>query len=173
MKKIMLLAAVFVLMFQVSAFAETKIAVFSMQAVMVKCDYGKAVAAKLKAKFAPMERDLKKDAEAIKKLESELKNQDLALRLDAKQDKQREFRRLTRDYQDSVMAYRQKRQAEQQKLGKPIVERIVKVMTEYSTAKGYTVVLEMGSSGVSYVAEGVDISDELIAELNKMKKAGK
>ncbi len=90
---------------------------------MLQCDYGKAVAAKLKAKFTPMEKDLKKDGEAIKKLEAELKNQDLALKLEAKQDKQREFRRLARDYQDSVAAYRQKRQMEQQKLGQPIVEK--------------------------------------------------
>ncbi|WP_319467133.1 OmpH family outer membrane protein [uncultured Pseudodesulfovibrio sp.] len=173
MKKVMFLAIAFVLVFQVSAFAESKIGVFNMQAVMLQCDYGKAVAAKLKAKFTPMEKDLKKDGEAIKKLEAELKNQDLALKLEAKQDKQREFRRLARDYQDSVAAYRQKRQMEQQKLGQPIVEKIVKVMSEYGKANGYTVIFEMAASGVSYVGDGIDITKPLIAELNKLKKAGK
>ncbi|MBU4244798.1 MAG: OmpH family outer membrane protein, partial [Proteobacteria bacterium] len=140
---------------------------------MVNCDYGKAVAAKLKAQFEPMEKNLEKEAQEIQKLEESLRNQDLALKLDAKQDKQREFRRITRDYQDSVAAYRQKRQVTQQELGQPVIEKIVKVMAEYAKVNKYTVIFELGSSGVSYVAEGIDITDNLVEELNKLKKAGK
>jgi outer membrane protein len=173
MKKVLFLTVCFVFLLQSMAFAETKIGVFSMQAVMVNCDYGKAVAAKLKAQFEPMEKSLEKDGLEIKKLEDELKNQDMALKLEAKQDKQREFRRMTRDYQDSVVAYRQKRQSTQQELGQPIVEKIIKVMSEYAKVNKYTMILELGSSGVSYVADGIDITDNLVQELNKLKKAGK
>ena len=173
MKRILFFTIAFVLMFQVGAYAENKIGVFSMPVVMNKCDYGKAVTAQLKAKFEPMEKELQRDAESIKKLESELKNQDLALKLEAKQDKQREFRRLARDYQDSVAAYRQKRQMEQQKLGQPVVEKIIQVMTEYGKENKFTIIFEMSASGVSYVADGVDITDNLIEALNKAKKAGK
>jgi len=173
MKRILLLTVCFVFLFQVAAFAEAKIGVFSMQKVMLECDYGKAVTAKLKSKFEPIELDLQKEGKAIQKLEAELKNQDLALKLEAKQDKQREYRRKTRDYQDSVVAYRQKRQAEQQKLGQPIAQKVAKVVSEYSKANKYTIIFEAQSTGVAYIAEGVDISDALISELNKMKKAGK
>jgi len=173
MKRIVLFAIAFVFLLQASAFAEAKIGVFSMRGVMTESDYGKAVAAQLKTKFEPMEKELQREAESIKKLEDELKNQDLALKLDAKQDKQREFRRKARDYQDSVAAYRQKRQAEEQRLGQPLVEKVVKVMTEYSKKNKFSLVLEMGTGGVSYVGEGVDITQNLIDELNAMKKAGK
>ncbi len=173
MKKVLFLAVLCVFLFQSVAFAETKVGVFSMQTVMVNCDYGKAVAAKLKAQFEPIEKSLQKDALEIQKLEEELKNQDLALKLEAKQDKLRDFRRMTRDYQDSVVAYRQKRQATQQELGQPIVEKIIKVMTEYAKVNKYTVILELGTSGVSYVADGIDITDNLVDEVNKLKKAGK
>lgn len=173
MKRIVFLTVAFVLLFQAAAYAESKIGVFNMPVVMNKCDYGKAVTAKLKAKFEPMEKDLQRDAEAIKKLESELKNQDLALKLEAKQDKQREYRRLARDYQDSVAAYRQKRQMEQQKLGQPVVQKIIEVMTQYGNENNFTIILEMSSSGVSYMAEGIDITDKLVEALNKAKKAGK
>jgi len=173
MKKVLFLAIACVLLFHSAAFAETKLGVFNMQAVMVNCDYGKAVAAKLKAQFEPLEKSLEKEAQVIQRLEDELRNQDMALKLDAKQDKQREFRRITRDYQDSVAAYRQKMQAAQQELGQPVIEKIIKVMAEYAKANNYTAIFEMGSSGVSYVAEGVDITDNLVEELNKLKKAGK
>ena len=173
MKRILFFTIAFVLLFQAGAYAETKIGVFSMPVVMNKCDYGKAVTSKLKAKFEPMESELQRDADAIKKLESELKNQDLALKLEAKQDKQREYRRLARDYQDSVAAYRQKRQMEQQKLGQPIVEKIIEVMTQYGKDNKFTIILEMSSSGVSYIADGIDITDNLVEALNKAKAAGK
>jgi len=173
MKRILLLTICFVLLFQVSAFAETKIGVFNMQKVMLECDYGKAVATKLKSKFEPLELELQKEGESIKALEAELKKQDLALKLEAKQDKQREYRRKTRDFQDSVVAYRQKRQAEQQKLGQPIAQKVAQVVSKYSTANGYTIVFEAQSTGVAFIANGVDMSDAIILELNKMKKTGK
>ncbi|MBI9081058.1 MAG: OmpH family outer membrane protein [Pseudodesulfovibrio sp.] len=173
MKKILMLAICFVLLLQVSAFAEVKVGVFNMQKVMLESDYGKAVAAKLKSKFEPLELELAKEGESIKALENELKKQDLALKLDAKQDKQREYRRKTRDFQDSVVAYRQKRQTEQQQLGQPIAQKVAQVVSKYSTDNGFTIVFEAQSSGVAFIAAGVDMSDALILELNKMKKAGK
>ncbi len=173
MKRILFFTIAFVLMFQVGAFADSKIGVFNMRSVMTKCDYGKAVTAKLKAKFEPVETELQREAEAIKKLETELKNQDLALKLDAKEDKKREYRRKARDYQDSVVSYRQRRQAEQQTLGQPIIEKIIEVMAKYGKDHNYTIIMEMSTGGVSYMGEGVDITDNLIEELNKMKKTGK
>ena len=102
MKKILLLSVCFVFLFQVAAFAETKVGVFNLQKVVIECDYGKAIAAKLKAKFEPIEAELKKEREGLQKLEVELKNQDLALKLEAKQDKQREYRSKMRDFQDKI-----------------------------------------------------------------------
>lgn len=172
MKKVLFLAAILTLMLQVPAFAESKIGFISVQAILAKCDYGKASAARLKAKFEPLRKEIERETQEIKKLESELKNQDLALKLEAKQDKQREYRRKVRDQQDSVAAYRQKIQIETQKEQQPILERIVEVANKFGKANGYSAILEM--SGVSiYVAEKVDLTEVMINELNKLKKAGK
>ena len=173
MKKILLLTICLVMLLQVSAFAESKVGVFQMQKVVLECDYGKAVLAQLKAKFEPLEAEIKKEDEAIQKLAAELKKQDLALKLEAKQDKQREYRRKMRDLQDSYTAYQQKQQVEQQRLLAPIKERVGKAIAAYSMANGFTIVFEMQVAGVIYIDKGVDISDAVIAELNKMKKAGK
>lgn len=172
MKRVLFLTAAFVLAFQVAAFAEAKVGALSVQSVLVNCDYGKALSAKMKAKFEPLQKELERDAAEIQKLESELKNQDLALKLEAKQDKQREFRRKVRDHQDSVAAFRQKFQVESQKGQQPILEKIVKVANEYGKANGFSMIVEMNGV-VLYVADGVDITDNIIAELNKLKKAGK
>ncbi|QJB57585.1 OmpH family outer membrane protein [Pseudodesulfovibrio sp. zrk46] len=172
MKKVLFLAVVLLLCMQTVAFAESKIGAVSMQGVLVNCDYGKAMEARMKAKFEPLQKELEKEAAAIQKLESELKNQDLALKLEAKQDKQREYRRKVRDHQDSAVAFRQKLQAETQKLQQPILEKIIKVINEYGKANGYSMILEM--RGVTlFVSDAVDITNNVVDELNKLKKAGK
>ena len=153
--------------------AEVKIGIFRMPAVIVGSEYGKAMNEQLKAKFEPLAKDLQREGEEVKKIESELRNQDLALKLEAKQDKQREYRRKARDYQDSIVAYRQKRQADEQKLGQPILQRVAVVLSEYGKANGFTIIFEVSQSGVAYASEAIDITQDIIAELNKMKKAGK
>lgn len=172
MKKVLFLASVLTLLLQVPAFAETKIGFISVQAILSKCDYGKASSARLKAKFEPMKKEIERETAEIKKLESELKNQDLALKLEAKQDKQREYRRKVRDQQDSVAAFRQRLQVETQKEQQPIVKKIVKVANDYGMANGYSAIVEMGGVSI-FVDEKVDLTDVLIEEMNKLKKAGK
>ena len=172
MKKVLFLVLVFSLAFQASAFAETKIGVVSLQRIVKTCDYGKEVATKLKAKFEPLQNDIEREAEEIRQLESEIKNQDLALKLEAQQDRQRDFRRKVRDHQDSVAAYRQKLQSETQKLQKPIIEKVSVVLGEYGKKNGYSLILE-GTNIAVYVGEKIDLTDAIIAELNKMKKARK
>ncbi len=172
MKKVLFIAIAFVLLFQTAAFAEGKVGAISVQRILLTCDYGKALEAKMKAKFEPMKKDLDMDAAEIKKIESELKNQDLALKLEAKQDKQREFRRKMRDYQDSVSAFQQKLQGESQKGQQPIIEKIVKVANEYGKANGFSMIVEM-SGVIIYINDAADLNDQIVAELNKLKKAGK
>lgn len=172
MKKVILLAAAFVLLFQATAFAETKIGVVNVQKVLVTCEYGVEMQKQLQAKFEPLQKELEREAAELKKMETEMKNQDLALKLDAKQDRQRDFRRKLRDFQDSQVAYRQKFQAENQRLSQPIIERLSAVIKEYAKVNGFTVIIRLQPS-VLYATEGIDISDPLVAALNELKKAGK
>lgn len=172
MKKVLFFVVAFVLMFQAAAFAQSKIGAISVERVLMTCDFGKALEASMKAKFEPMKKDLDKDAQELKQLEDELKNQDLALKLDAKQDKQREFRRKMRDYQDSVASFQQKLQTESQKGQQPIIEKILKVTNEYGKANGYTMIVEM--RGVTlFIDDAADLTDQIVSEMNKLKKAGK
>ncbi len=172
MKKVLFLAVALLFILQTVAFAETKIGAISMQSILINSAYGKAMNARMKAKFEPMQKDIEKEALAIQKLESELKNQDLALKLEAKQDKQREYRRKVRDHQDSVMAFRQKVQQEQQKQQQPVLQKILKVINEYGKAHGYSMIVEMSNVAL-YVDSAVDLTDKIIAELDKLKKAEK
>lgn len=172
MKKTLFLAAAFVLLFQAVAYAELKIGVVVIPKVVFQSEYGKEMGQILKDKFEPLKKDLEREAAELKQMESEMKNQDLALKLEAKQDKQRDFRRMIRDFQDSQVAFNQKLQAEQQRLRQPIIEKLNNLIVEYARANGYSMILQ-AASGVLYAEEGLDITDEIVVEFDKLKKQDK
>lgn len=172
MKKVLLLAAAFVLLFQAVAHAELKIGVVVLPKIVFNSDYGKEMGETLKEKFEPMRLELEREAQELKTMEDEIKNQDLALKLDAKQDRQREFRRRLRDFQDSQIAYNQKLQAEQQKLRDPLIQKLNNLIVEYARANGYSMIFQ-AAAGVLYAEEAMDITDEITVEFNKLKKKEK
>ncbi|QGY41045.1 OmpH family outer membrane protein [Pseudodesulfovibrio cashew] len=172
MKKALFMAVVFTLVLSATAYAEPKIGIVNIQAAVLNSDYGKEIAKSMQQKFEPMQKELEKEAAEIKKLEDELKNQNVALKLEARQDRQREFRRKIRDHQDSLVAFRQKVQAESEKQRQPILERVIKVIDEYGKSNGYTVIIE-STNNIVYAADGVDVTKDIVNSLNKLKKAGK
>lgn len=172
MKKVLFLAAAFVLMFQAVAFAELKIGVVVIPKVVFQSEYGKEMGQILKDKFEPMQKDLEREAAELKQMETDMQNQDLALKLDAKQDKQREFRRKVRDFQDSKVAFNQKLQSEQQRLRQPLIEKLNNLIVKYAQDNGYSIILQ-AATGVLYADQGLDITDKIIVEFDKLKKQEK
>lgn len=171
MKKVCLFAICFVFLFQAAAFAETKIAVFNAKQVMQDCDYGKDVRAKLEAKFNARGEQLKKEREALENMKMQIDSK--AFEGKTLQDKVTELRRRGRDWNEDFSVYQKAIQAEQNELGKPILEKLQKVVMEYCTANGYTLVFDKQTPGLAYIADGLDITDALTKALNKMKQSGK
>jgi len=172
MKKVLLLAAAFVLLFQAVAHAELKIGIVVLPKIVFNSEYGKEMGETLKQKFEPLRLELERQAKELKEMEDEIKNQDLALKLDAKQERERDFRRKLRDFQDSQVAYNQKLQAEQQKLREPIIQKLNTLIVDYARANGYSMILQ-AAGGVLYAQEGMDITDQITAEFDKLKKKEK
>ncbi|WP_316900268.1 OmpH family outer membrane protein [Pseudodesulfovibrio indicus] len=171
MKKICLFAVCFVFLFQAVAFAETKIAVFNTKQIVQESDYGKEVRGKLDAKFTARGDQLKKEREDLEKLKMQIDSK----AFDGKtlQDKVTELRRRGRDWNEDFSAYQKAIQAEQNELGKPVLKTLEKVIMDYCAANGYTIAFDKQTPGLAFIADGLDITDVLIKELNKAKKAGK
>ncbi|WP_243546088.1 OmpH family outer membrane protein [Pseudodesulfovibrio tunisiensis] len=174
MKRILFATLCLVVLLQVPAYAaDAKIGVFSMQKLMLESDASQDAGAQMKAEFEPLIKDLEREKAAIQKMEEDIKKQDLALKLDAKQDMQRKLRSRIRDYQDSAVALQQKQASQSQKLQKPILELIQKVVDEYGKKHKMTVIMDMRVAGIVYFDNSVEITDALMAEMNKQWKAKK
>lgn len=107
------------------------------------------------------------------KLSSRRCKQALVLSLEAKQDKELEFKRKVRDYQDLAQATQRKMQIEEKKVATPVIDLLKKVVTDYGKKNGYTAIFDKKTSGFLYVNDSVDITNQLLLEMNRAYRAGK
>ncbi|BCS87318.1 OmpH family outer membrane protein [Pseudodesulfovibrio sediminis] len=170
MKKVILLAVCFVLLFQVSAFAETKIGVIDTQRIGEDSLYGKEIHDKLEAKFGASRKELAKEGAAINQLKKQLRAGAIDKELVA--DKTVEVNDRERSLNTNSKFLNQKVQFEYRKLAPAFLQKVQDAVLAYGEKNGYTIIYAK-SPALTYIADGVDVTDAIIAELDKMKKAGK
>ena len=171
MKKICLLAVCFVFLFQAVAFAETKIAVFDLQKMVENSQYGQEMKSKLEIKFKARGEQLGKERGAIANLKKQIDSKVFDEK--TMQDKVMEFRRRARDLNEDYNVFQQSIKAEQAKLIAPVSPVAQKVIKDFCVAKGFTIVFDKKPPGLTFVADGLDVTDELVKALDQAKKAGK
>lgn len=147
--------------------AEVKIGIVSVQEVLEKSEPGQSVMAEFKAKADEVKKELEKRKNELEKLRGEMEKQSLVLSQDAKQDKELEFKRKVRDYQDYVQVTQRNLQIENDKLSKPVMETLVEVLKDYGRKNKFTMIVDGKAPGVVYTDEGSDVTKQVILELNK------
>jgi len=170
MKKITL-ALISILCFSSFALAQTKLAIIDMKEVISKSEPGQKAMKELKKKFDKMKQGLDQKKQELQALREELQKQSLVLSQEAKQDKELEFKRKVRDFQDMFQNYRRKIRMEEKKLSDPIIEQLVQVIKEYGKKHKYTAIFDTKSSGLLYADDAIDITKEIIVELNRAWRA--
>jgi outer membrane protein len=172
MRKVLFAVLVLVLGFQVNAFAAPqKIGAASMGILLRDSDAGKAVQTKLKAKFKDSTEEIKSKQEELKSLQAEIKKQALVLSLEARQDKELEYKTKVRNYQDLARVTQRKFQAAQDAMLKPISALLEKVVNKYAKDNGYSMIFD-ASAGFLFVDDSVNLTKKIMVEFNKAYKAG-
>ncbi|MFW5838220.1 MAG: OmpH family outer membrane protein [Desulfovibrionaceae bacterium] len=154
---------------QMAMAQSVKVGVLSMQEVFRKSEPGQQAMGKIRGKFEDMKTDLEKRQEDLKKMREDLQKQSLVLSNEAKQDKELEFKRKVRYFQDIQETYKTKIAAEEERLSKPILDILVEIIEKYGKKHNYTVILDKNSqfSGLIYIDESIDITKDIIVELNR------
>ncbi|WP_319759214.1 OmpH family outer membrane protein [Maridesulfovibrio sp.] len=174
MRRILLAVLVLVFAFQAPAFAASqKIAVASMGKLIKDSEVGQAAQKAMEKKFESAKKKLESKQKELETLKQSLQKQSLVLSLEAKQDKELEFKRKVRDYQDLAQATQRKMQLEEKKAGTPVLKLIQKVVDEYGKKNGYTAIYDKKTSGLLYVDESIDVTNPLLLEMNRAYRAGK
>lgn len=145
----------------------SKIGVVDMQVVIAESEPGTKAMAELRARFETMKAELDKQNEILTKLRDELQRQSMVLSQEAKQDKELEYRRLVRDFQDQFQAFQVKMKSEEDRLSEPILELLLNVILDYGKKHGFTMIIDGTSAGLLYADDSVIITENIKQELNK------
>jgi outer membrane protein len=146
-----------------AAAAEPKIGVVDFQRLAIESPQGKAVSESMRAEFAPRERTLQAQGQAVKAKEEKLQKDGATMSDEQRsraekelRDGAREFERAKSEFQDDVNA---RRNEELSRLQRTIAEEV----RTYGKAQGYDLIL--ASEGVIYNASASDITPAVLAAL--------
>lgn len=153
-----------VLTLSLFAFSEVKIGVVSGQDVLQKTKRGQSIRTKLenlgKAKQTQIE-NLEKEIVALQK---DLNSP--ALNVETKEKKGRELEDKKINYQRVVQDAQKEFQAQQQKEMMTMYNEIMPIIQELGKAKGFTLIMDVASSGIAYFDPSVDITNDVINAVN-------
>jgi outer membrane protein len=166
MKRIGLFLLVFI-MFSGSALASGKIAYVEVQRVLETSEPGKKALGQLTQRFEDMRSELDRERANVEKMREELQKQSLVLSQDAQEDLESELRTKVREFQEMFQAYQTRMQQEEQELSQPIIDILFDVINEYGKKHEYSVIFDAQGSGLIYASESLNITDQIIEELNK------
>ena len=153
------------------AWAQVKVGILDMQSIIAESIPGQEAMNELRTRFESMKGELDAQNEAIAKLRDELQRQSMVLSQEAQQDKELEYRRKVRDFQDQFQSFQVKMQSEEDRLSEPILELLLEVINAYGRQNNFTMIIDGNASGLVYADDAVIVTDAVKEELNKAWRA--
>jgi len=165
MKKIF--ALLMALAFVLPVYANILVGTVDVQRVLVTIKEGKSVRDKLKTEFDKKQKLLKKDESAIQKAQENYKKQSLVMNAQAKTNKEREIQGMIMKLQQKTMKFQKEIQSMEQKLKKPILDRIKTLIEEASKKAKVDLTFEVSTAPVIYAKSQKDLTGEVIKMYDK------
>jgi outer membrane protein len=153
--------------------AEGKIGVINMKTVMEKSEAAKEAAANLEKRFQGKEKELRSKETELQQLMKEIEAQNMVLSQDAKQNKQIEFKRKYEDFMRLRETIQKEVQDERLNQLKPVLDVLGDVVEAYGKKSNFSIIFDRLGVGVLYADQTLDITEEIIVELNRAWRAKK
>lgn len=151
--------------------ADMKIGVINVQKVLLTCEAGKTAKEKVDAKMKELQSSFKKEEEALKTLQDEIKKKSSAWSEEKKAEKVREYQKNGRELQVKTDDAKFEMKQLQDKEVEPILKALEKVVEKFGKEKGYTAILE--SRNGLYFDDSIDVTDTIVKKLNEAMAAAK
>jgi outer membrane protein len=173
MKKLaVLLTLTLCFLFQNSAFgagATTKVGVIDLDRCMKESNEGKRVTESLKKELDAMQQKYVKAQKDLSDLQKEIEKQSLMLSSEAKENKQNEYDRKNREIGYLSQDLSEDAQTAQQNANQKMLRQLYSVIQSLAKLQAFDLVMEKSNSSIIYTSEAIDITDQVIKELNKVK----
>lgn len=149
--------------------SELKIGIMNVQKVLVQSEPGLKAKAVFEKRKDELDASLTADQEQLQGMQEEIQKKESVWTKEMKEEKILEFQKMRRDLQTKTKDAQMEMKRLQDNELEPIIKVLEKVVDEFGEQKGYSVILD-SKNGVVFYDTAHDISDELIAELNKAIK---
>ena len=174
MHKVMLLALAASLILGAPALAAdaptpppARIGVVDMQTVVTESDPAKAAKAQLEAKYGKERESLEKQGNALNKKAEDLKNPKVS------EEKKLAFIRSKQELDQKTRNFLRKVEQDEVKLRQDMVTLVFSATYEVARAKGFNFVVDVTAGGVLYADQSMDLTQDVLAEVNKLYKEKK
>ncbi len=170
MKKTTLMLILFLLLPSI-ALAGNKLGIVEVQRVIEESDPGEKVMGELTVHFEDMRADLEQERAQVEQLRQELEQQSMVLSDEAQQEMESELQQKIQEFQQKSQSYQARMQQKEQELTDPIYDLLFDVVNDYAEENGYDMVFNTQGSGLIYAQDAMNITDEIIEELNRAWEA--
>jgi outer membrane protein len=149
-----------------------KIGVLNMQRILSTSDAGKAAQAEIKKQRDKMLQDLKEKGTEIDALGKQFEREAMVMSKEKREEKEREYRIRINDFKTLEKRYNTQSQDLQKRLLNAIIKDVYALVEAIGKNEGYLLIVR--SEGVIYSPNSIDITDELIKQMNDSftKKSG-
>ena len=149
-----------------------KIGILNLQRVLSTSDAGKSAQAEIKKQRDKMLQDLKEKGAEIDALGKQFERESMVMSKEKREEKEREYRIRINDFKSLEKRYNSESQELQKKLLNEIIKDVYALVKEMGKNEGYLLIIR--SESVIYSPSSIDITDELIKQMNDSfaKKSG-
>jgi outer membrane protein len=165
MKKLLIAAAIAGSMLTVSALAGSKIGTVNMQTVMTQASQIHNASAAMKKKYAPLQAKLKAQVAVLQANMAKLKKNGATMSKSDLAKLQKTVQAGQQAVQQGQMGLQQHAMADQQAAMKSFAQTLKAATATVASKKGMTLV--MPSNAVIYSAANMDITSDVLKQLNK------
>lgn len=144
-----------------------RIGVVDMQTVATDSEPAKAAKAQMEAKYGKERAALEKQGNALKKQAESLKNPK------AKDQTKVDFIKAKQKLDNDTRAFLRKVEQDELKLRQDMVTLVFSATYEVARAKGFNFVVDVTAGGVLYADQSMDLTQDVLAEVNKIYAANK
>ena len=141
-----------------------KIGVIDLQKILATSTSGKAIQAQLKSQKDKMESDLKKKGSEIEKISKRLERESMVMSKEMREEKEREQRIKINDFKSLQKKFRSDLQKLEGQLMNQLQQDIKGLVDSIGKKKGYLLIIN--KYNVIYSPDSIDITDDLIKQLN-------
>ncbi len=166
-KLVILAVAVLFIQLGVSAAEPIKIGVIDFQRCIQESNEGKRISESLKNKQTEMQKDVDKKQQELVDMQKDMEKQSLMLSADAKSEREKVFEKKKRDLQYLMQDLNEEMKKLESDARISILTTINTVVDTIAKQQKFDLIAER--SNIMYFSKELDITDQVIAELNKAK----